>query len=150
MIKRFFFVTALIIISGCSIWAQSSNKCSDMAYENKNQVDPEPLVVKKITGQVVDNVSKSSILLLDVCIGLFDEENEKLMFFTETNETGEFELQNIPDGKYRLVVKNLTGGYCTANIPVKVDKNSRKKRQISVKMVPPAIDECSYGELKDL
>jgi len=149
MFKTFWFICFSILIFSNILFAQEVKQCSNLNYQDKNQVTPDPLVVKKIIGQVVIKDDESAPLV-DVCVALFDEENKKLIFVTTPDEKGEFNIKKVPDGKYRLIVKHLYDFYCVANVPITVEKKSFEKRELPINMIPSAIDEWSYGCFKTL
>jgi hypothetical protein len=139
------YLMALIFtlaVFAVSCFAQRNDSCRSLKYENHNQVTPEPISVKKIEGRVsIDYVD------FDGCVGLFEEGTEKLIAVT-TLRNGKFRIGNIPNGKYRILIKHPYNAYCAANIPIEVINKSNEKRKIFVHLKPQAIDDCSFGELK--
>ena len=55
-----------------------------------------------------------------VCVGLFTEADHRLIAATKTNDEGEFKLNNIAPGQYRLVTKCEAFGAANARVRVTV------------------------------
>lgn len=144
MFKASWLICFSVLIFCNVLFAQDVKQCSNVNYQDKNQVTPSPLVVKKIIGQVVVK-DDESFPLVDVCVALFDEKNRTLIVVTTPDEKGIFNIKKVPDGKYRLIVKHLYDFYCVANVPITVEEKSSEKRELLINMIPSAIDECSYG-----
>lgn len=116
--------------------------CKDMRYESRNQIGYGPLRVRAVRGAATDAqrtpIPKS-------CIGVFREEDHKLIAATETDDRGRFDLKGVPDGDYRLVAKY--DGFSIANAQLRIGRAGSKKT-LAVQMRPAGIDTGSFVELK--
>ena len=112
-------------------------------YENHNQTDYSPLVVHEVKGLVTDRQGSA---VANECLALFTETDHKLFATTVIDPAGEFLLQNIPPGRYRMVVK--ADALCTANVPLRIVKNRKKAKMVHVHMEPRGLDSCSYAALE--
>ena len=110
-------------------------------YENHNQIDYGPLVVQDVKGTITDPQEGA---VPKVCVGIFTEKDHKLVATTESDAEGKFSLQNVPPGRYRLLVK--ADPLCAANTPLRVVESQRKKQVLRVHMKRRGLDSCSYGE----
>jgi hypothetical protein len=81
-----------------------------------------------------------------VCVGVFTEADHKLVASTQTDEDGQFELNDIPDGDYRLIAKYE--GFSTANAKLRIDQRSQGKKSLTVQMRPTGLDMHSFIELR--
>ena len=113
-------------------------------YENHNQTDYGPLVVHEVRGLVTDR--QGSGVVANVCLGLFTETDHKLFATAAIDSAGKFLLQNIPTGRYRMVVK--ADALCTANVPLRIVKNRKKAKMVHVHMEARGLDSCSYVALE--
>lgn len=149
MPKFIFILSFCLLCSTVKISAQKYDvSCSSVKYESHNQVDPNPLIIRKISGKVLDNPQKGEGQpISSVCIALFEEKTKKLIKIVSANDKGDFNLKGIADGDYRLVVKSMYGFYCTANIPLKINSKTPENRKVAVYLLAGAIDQCSYGDL---
>jgi hypothetical protein len=133
-------ILALAIAAG----AQETSTCKkDTSYENHNQIDYGPLQVQQITGIAKD---PRGVALPKVCLFLFTENDHKLIASTATDDKGEFRIEPVAPGKYRLVAKY--SWFCSANVPLMVKKRGDKSRTLVLHMRPPAVDTCSFGAFK--
>ena len=117
--------------------------CKNLSYENSNQTDYGPLHVAAVRGVAKD---AQSVVIPKACVGLFTEAGHKLVASTQTNDDGQFELNDIPDGAYRLIAKY--GGLATANAKLRIEHRSQNKKSLSVQMRPTGLDTHSFIELK--
>lgn len=160
MTKYIFLTLTLLALSSCDILARQNGGACERAlvYENKNQVDPRPLVMKAITGRVLFQTGDRAGEVKDVgpvpraCLSLFSEGSHKKIASLTADEEGRFNFGNIPSGHYRLLVRDPYAGLCVANIPLKVSGfhklKARGRKQLIVHMRASAIDDCSYGEYR--
>jgi hypothetical protein len=81
-----------------------------MQYENRNQVDYGPLVVRRVNGFVVDSQGAS---IPAANVGVFTEPDHELLFQTTTDSRGFFKIEGLNRGEYRLV--SQYNEPCTAN-----------------------------------
>ena len=150
-----FLTSVVVAFIGLSASAQEKVEPRQMQikYENKNQVDPKPLSVRVLSGRVISEVgeigaAQETGAIPGARIGLFTEQERRLVATTVADAEGRFKLAIVPPGKYRLVVHVV--GLCVANVPLQVVKSSSGKdqKQIVVHMRPAGIDTCSYGDDK--
>ena len=124
-------------------FAQQKGVSSCMVeYEDHNQIDYGPLVVHDVKGTITDPQQSA---VPKVCVGIFTEKDHKLVAATESDADGNFSLQSIRPGRYRLVVK--ADPLCAANVPLQVVKSQKKKQALHVHMKPRGLDSCSYADL---
>jgi hypothetical protein len=150
MLKIIFALCFSLFVGTITGFAQKNgDSCSSIKYEDKNQIKPSALIVKKVIGQVFDsppNLKQEP--LSSVCIALFEEKTKKLVAVMSPDEEGKFKFKKrILNGHFRLVVKHFYNGFCVANIPLEINKKDVNSKKIAVYMRPSSIDECSYGEL---
>jgi hypothetical protein len=150
----------LIFAAGFCLWCavptayaqDEDSRCPSVTtYVNKNQVDLDhPIVLKRMSGRVFYLPWKKRKELTGtlVCLGLFDEKSRRLVARAVADENGWFRFRkNLPNGKYRLVVKDVNQILCPANIRVQVSGRATRKKRIAVYLVGRAIDYCSWGEV---
>jgi hypothetical protein len=65
---------------------------------------------------------------------------------TQTDNDGQFELNDIPDGAYRLIAKYQ--GFSPANAKLRIEQRSQSKKSLTVRMRPAGLDTHSFIELK--
>ena len=68
----------------------------------------------------------------------------KIVASSQTDSEGHFKIQNVPDGKYKLVI--TSEGFCAANVGVILRCRPRAKKKLAVTMKPSGIDVCSFIE----
>ena len=122
--------------------ADSRDAQERMRYENRNQIDYGPLVVRSVNGFVAD-AQGGSIPAANV--GVFTESDHKLLFQTTTDSDGFFRIEGLSRGEYRLV--SQYAGFCPANARIVVVGWPRggfvKSRRFRIRMVGGGIDTCS-------
>jgi Carboxypeptidase regulatory-like domain len=128
-----------LAIATQSLCAQDAGK--DDSYVDQNQVEPAALKMSHIAGIAKDS---QGVAVPSVQILLFTEKDHKLVATTATDKEGEFFLEDVPAGRYRLVAKSL---FCPANIPILVRRSGKK--ELVLHLVPGGTDSCSYGTLKN-
>src|SRR5262245_16907806 len=101
---RILWFSIFVICSGVNGHAQPT-----MQYENRNQVDYGPLVVRTVTGIVFDN---DGVSIPDASIGVFTEATHALVSQTRSDSNGSFTFKQLSTGEYRLVIQ--TNGLCSA------------------------------------
>ena len=117
--------------------------CKNLSYENRNQTDYGPLHVAAVRGVAKD---AQGVVIPKACVGVFTEASRKLVATTQTDDDGQFELNDIPDGAYRLIAKYQ--GFSTANAKLRIDQRSQSKKSLTVQMRPTGLDMHSFIELK--
>jgi Carboxypeptidase regulatory-like domain len=135
------FAAALLAEPSFAQQNGDSSPCM-VEYENHNQIDYGPLIVQDVKGTITDPQQGA---VPKVCVGLFTENDHKLLASTESDADGRFSLQSVPAGRYRLVVK--ADPLCAANVPLKVVKQQKKKQILRVHMKPRGLDSCSFADL---
>ena len=133
------FAAALLAEPSFAQQKVDSSPCI-IEYENHNQTDYGPLIVQDVRGTITDPQQGA---VPKVCVGIFTEKDHKLVATTESDAAGNFSLQSVSAGRYRLVVK--ADPLCPANVPLEVVKH-QKKKVLRVHMKPRGLDSCSYGE----
>jgi hypothetical protein len=128
-----------LALAAQSMCAQEAGR--DDSYVDKNQVEPEVLKVSRVAG-VARNSQGTPIQGVEIL--LFTEQGHKLMAAAVTDKEGEFFLEEVPPGRYRLVAKSL---FCPANIPIWVRRSGKK--DLFLHLIPNGMDSCSYGTLKN-
>ena len=155
MIKPSFTVSLAISLLWLPVPAkQTKEPCKCQAtYENNNQVDPKPLSVRAVSGRTISEVGDVGAAqeigaVAGACIGLFTEQDHRLVATTVADDEGRFQFDEVPAGRYRLIIQ--VAGLCVANVPLQVVRGSRSKEQkrIVVHMRPSGVDSCSYGDYK--
>ena len=117
--------------------------CKNLSYENSNQTDYGPLHVAAVRGVAKD---AQGVLIPEACVGVFTEPGHKLVASTQTDDDGQFELNDIPDGAYRLIAKYES--LSTANAKLRIEQRSQNKKSLTVQMRPTGLDTHSFIELK--
>jgi len=154
--SRKLFIILCLALAGQTFAQEKS--CASIKFQHGNcQIGLKPLTVKRVFGIVLGDYSPnktekdSEFPMEDFCVILFREKDEKLVTHTKTSFKGRFELRNIPDGDYRLVVKSTDEhnfGLTVASIPLKIESKANKKKSILVRMVPLRMHSCSYAEIQ--
>jgi hypothetical protein len=158
MIIQTFLCGAIINSLLLALPQESSNPCNRSQYENKNQVDPAPLVLRMLSGRVMYQTGSRSKKVRDVnpifgaYLTLFSEKDHQIVAETVANSKGYFTFDKLRTGAYRLIARDPDGLLCVANIPVVINEGKKYRKgdrsQIVIHMRTAAIDDCSYGELK--
>lgn len=148
MIRNVGLVLFMLLVVSQAVLTQNKNDCSTtLNYENKNQVDPKPLLLSSVSGAVEDG---QGVSIPDACIGIFTEDGQKLIAQATSDENGKFAFSSVPAGKYRLIVRY--NPFCVANIPIEIitksQKGKLKRKKVVVHIKPSGIDSCSYGGYK--
>jgi hypothetical protein len=86
------------------------------------------------------------VVIPEACVGVFTEPGHKLVASTQTDDYGQFELNDIPDGAYRLIAKYES--LSTANAKLRIEQRSQNKKSLTVQMRPTGLDTHSFIELK--
>jgi hypothetical protein len=153
MATRIFLTLLFVIFSGSLAHAQQQTpSCkSPIEYGNRNQVEPKRSSVRGVAGRVIAEAGRPAKEAGSVpaCIGLFTEEDHRLMTSVVADDEGRFKLGSIPPGRYRLVVRDPQDAFCVANMPLHVVRWPRgKAKSLIIHMRPAGIDDCSYGDFK--
>jgi hypothetical protein len=119
--------------------SDASFKCNDMVYEVPKQDGNKIISIKSIRGTVKD---LSDAWIPGACIGLFSEPKHTLAAVTKSLSGGYFEINSLPEGDYRFVVKY--NGFCAANAKIRVDNNIVNEGLLYVHMTPPEFYTSSY------
>ena len=122
---------------------ETGGGCKNLSYENRNQADYGPLHVAAVRGVAKD---AQGVVIPKACVGVFTEAGHKLVATTQSDDDGQFELNDIPDGAYRLIAKYE--GLSTANAKLRIDQRSQSKKSLTVQMRPTGLDMHSFIELR--
>jgi hypothetical protein len=140
---RWFLTIVLFALTVSVSTAQESNGKCVPTYQDHNMIDYGPLVFRNLSGHDIDPYS---VRMAGGCIGLFTEEDHRLVATTQTDQDGNFAFAKTAPGRYRLVV--VFPGFCVANVPLRVVHWPRggRLRRLVLHMMLGAIDTCSYGD----
>ena len=108
-LQVFFFVFILVALSSICLAQQQAVSCpTTIEYANRNQVDPSRSTLSVLKGRVIDEVGNPAkeIGPIPACLGLFTENDRRLVASTIADEEGKFEFKSIKPGLYRLVVRD--------------------------------------------
>ena len=114
-------------------------------YENRNQINPRPLVVKRLRGRVKGENGEP---LFDACLSLFTQNGTLRIATVKTDGNGNFDFESIGPGQYRLVTRDFQKAFCAANTPVRIVKYRNRKKSIIVHLQASNVDRCSYADYK--
>ena len=139
-------VASLVVVLGIAVAAQSGEVTCDskLEYANKNQID-YTVSVKSLRGVVED---LNGVRLPKACVGLFSSDGTRLLQVKEADENGEFQITNVRNGEYRLLIRDSQRLLCPVNAVLRVGKDSRLRRVVA-HMKPQGIDECSWCEAQE-
>ncbi len=156
IIRRLFLLVSAILSLGLSVCAQQSTEPCGMRieYGNRNQVEPARLSVGLVSGLVISEVGRDATRrevgpVSGACLGLFTEQDHRLVATIMADQQGYFEFSSVPSGQYRLVVQAKP--LCLANVRLRVRRRSisaTSKHKLIIHMRAAGIDDCSYGEFK--
>lgn len=143
MWKNIVLLGTILLFLGVFDISVQAQDCKSMKYENSNNVNPPPLIMRIVNGIVQDH---DGVPIPKACVGIF--KNKRLIQYFQTNEEGRFRFSHISSGNYQMVVKY--DPFCPANIRVKVVIRNKQytKGKIVVHMEASQIDSCSrisYG-----
>jgi carboxypeptidase family protein len=99
--------------------------------------------VATISGAATDI---QGVAVPNVCVGVFTETDHKFIAAAQTDDSGRFELKNVPDGNYRLVAKYEVLALATR---IHVNRHSRSKKPLASHIRLAGIDTTSYFESKE-
>jgi hypothetical protein len=137
-------VSIALLSFGVLATAQDSHRpCEDLSYENRNQIDYGPIVLKQVRGIAKD---LDGVPVPNVCVGVFSELDHKLVAATHTDTKGTFELRAIPDGDYRIVAR--CEAFCPGNARIRIKSRSGSGKALSIHFRTSDIDTCSYIDQK--
>lgn len=122
--------------------SEENKSCEDTQYENRNAFEVETLPLRTIKGVARD---RNGHPIPQVCVGVFNEGDHRLIAATETDMNGRFEFKGIPFGYYRLVGK--FNPFLTANARINLTPNAPRKKLLLI-LVLNEIDAGSAFELK--
>jgi hypothetical protein len=138
---RCLFVLAL----GIGFYAAAQQRTGgEISYEDRNQIDPQPLKLHSIRGFASDDEG----VAVPVVVGIFTEKDHLLVSSARAGVDGKFDFKDIPPGRYRIVA--MLDGLCPANVPILVESGSAwiSKRIVHLHIRPRGIDTCSFGDLR--
>lgn len=151
---------SIIIAIVCGVIApaqQTEMMCKlPIQYENRNQVDPQAINVHALSGRVFAEVGEGGGSPREVgtangaCVALFTEKEHRLVVAVTADENGNFDIDGVPVGSYRMVVH--ANALCVANVPLRVLKERPKKgtdrKRIAIHMRAGGYDTCSYVDFQ--
>ena len=121
---------------------QPHSACHNMLYDDHNQVD-YTVRVNSVAGVAKDTQGSE---VRGACAGIFTENDKTLMVAQETNVDGHFEIDGLPNGRYRLVVS--ANPLCAANAVIILKNKARRGKKLIAVMKPRGIDDCSSIQLR--
>lgn len=160
-IMRMVIIGALFGCGGSVAWAQTEmskpapqqpSNCKNMPYLHQDQFSRQPIELSEVHGTVVD---KNGVVLENVCVGLFSDDNRQLLRYARTDTNGHFsiDVKGLPDGTYRLVGQFIE--FCPANAVVEVHSKAQEKEPLLLRMnlrgaktAAGAPELCSTVEVK--
>jgi hypothetical protein len=141
---RLFVLAILCLFMWCPLWAQQKTPpCPQMEYEHHNMIDYGPPRVSAVRGSAKDF---QGFVVSHVCVGVFSKGDHKLVAAAQADSEDLFEIRNIPNGKYLLIV--ASEGFCAANVPIILRHHSHGRKKLVATMKPSEVDVCSYVEWK--
>jgi hypothetical protein len=144
MMTRFVLVLAIwtgLLVARAA--GQGAGAADAAAYVDENSVDPAPLKLTGVEGQV-RGLGGDPMPMARV--SLFMEDGHALVATVLSDKDGKFRFNKVDKGLYRVVAR--LPGLCTANIPIKVESSILAKHRIEITMQPKDLDKCSYGMAK--
>jgi hypothetical protein len=153
-ILKLLVMTALI---GSNAFAQQGlPRCARIEYGNRNQVDPEPLSIRILSGKVFDQIGEDPVQvhapIPGACLGLFTETDHRLIASAPADDRGNFRFARVSPGQYRLVARDPQNVFCLANARVRIvdwpGGGALKRKHLVVHLRPAGIDSCSYADYK--
>jgi hypothetical protein len=117
-----------------------------MEYAHRNQVDAKPIKFDLIVGRAIFRDEP-----VQMCVALFTEKTHRLVAQVAANGNGYFKLRSIKKGRYRLVGRVEHDYLCPVNVIVhrtNLRSRGRRERRLILHMVAPALDVCSWGDIK--
>jgi len=141
-------VAVLLFVSLTGAQEQVPVCCNlPIKYENHNQVDPEPLRLRKLAGRVVVGTNSGGEAW-PACIGLFSEPAHEPVATAVAGLDGRFAFPDVRPGLYRLVVRDPQNALCAANAKIRVVRWPHggvfTGRRLVVHLRAAGIDSCSY------
>jgi len=117
-----------------------------MEYAHRNQVDTKPIKLDLIAGRAIYRDEP-----VQMCVALFTEKTHRLVAQVAVNGNGYFKFRSVRNGRYRLVGRVDNDYLCPVNVIVNrtvLRSGARRQRRLVLHMVAPAIDVCSWGDIK--
>ena len=133
----------LMLVAPAALAQEELPSCPS-AYQNHNQIEYGPLLVRAVAGRVID---RQSAVVPGACLTVFSEIGHKLVTSARTDAKGGFRLAKIREGRYRVVV--MVDGFCAASVPIRLSSRAVGEKQLLVQMRAPGVDDCSFGTLED-
>jgi hypothetical protein len=146
MFKNIILAVASILLLTLVSYAQVPKQCESMKYQDHNKTQPAQKLVKTITGTV--KLLDNEHIRVSSCVAVYEEATKKLVRVMFLNLKQRFDIKEIPDGEYRIVVKEKDGYFCTSNLPVKVDASIVEKADIAIEIKRPNEGDCKYEDIK--
>ncbi len=127
--------------------AQGATRKCTPTYQNHNAIDYGPLVFRNLSGWAIAPAAAAE-RISGACLGLFTEEEHRLVAVFETGPDGSFAFAALAPRRYRLVAQ--CEGLCVANVPLKIVRwpQGGWHRRLVLHMNVQGIDACSHGAYK--
>jgi hypothetical protein len=146
-LKLLTLIFIILIVTPVSAQQKEEPCKTPITYENRNQIEYSPLPIQIVSGVAQD---KDGARIPGVCLGLFTEKEHRLVATAVTDEEGNFQFNQVPPGRYRLVAKY--SGFCPANTLLRLTRRASNKKMktktLVLHMETAKIDHCSYGDYK--
>lgn len=134
---------SLLLALALALSARRVRACSDIHYEDRNQIAIPPTALPSIHGIALD---PKEAPMSNICVGLFtDDPAHRIITAVRTDKSGTFSFSGIRPGTYRVVVN--AAGLCPANILIRI-VHRRKGHSLLIHMRPQSLDSCSSFDLK--
>jgi hypothetical protein len=146
-------IPVMVLLTICAVSGAYGRDCEKLKYVNTSQLDSDVLEMSHISAKVFPKWIKPGDPIYGVCFGLFKEGSRKRVLSGEVDEKGGFDVRNLRDGSYRLIVvevytKDLYNITSAANIRVKINRGNKEDKKLSVYLISGGMHSGSYGELQ--
>ena len=136
---------ALLSIPAITMCAQGKVSCTSMVYQNQNYMDYKR-AFRSIRGRAAD---PNGVPVANVCVGIFSENDHRLVASAATDKQGEYHFDRIAPGHYRLVTNSYPFGAANARIqlvhwPRGGFFRPRKANILLLVRVPDATSQVTY------
>jgi hypothetical protein len=146
-------IPVMVLLTICAVSSAYGGNCEKLKYINTSQLDSDVLEMHHISARVFPKWVKTGDPIYGICFGLFKEGSKKTVLSGEVDEKGGFDVRNLRDGSYRLVVveiytKDLYNISAAANIRVKINRENKEDKKLMVYLISGGMHSGSYGELQ--
>ena len=113
-------------------------------YVDENGTDPAPLKLDGLSGKVQ---GLGGDPMPRAVVSLFTERAPHILVASvNSDRDGKFKFDKVDKGFFRVIAR--IDGFCTANIPVKIESSMLAHHELLITMQAKDIDTCSYGMAK--